>query len=268
MAREGELLLARLEDKSLTLLTTRGDLQARTRIDELTSATISDDGSAVVAVGSAGQVWWLSPDLSTHHEHAIRSAAIAVAIEPFGRYLAVSDRQSNLHILDRHGRSLARVQSPRPIRHLAFAPTTPHLIAAADFGWAGCLHLKSGEWLWSDRPVSNIGSVAVGGNDGPVLLGCFSEGIRHYAASGNPRTVWTMPGPCGLVSLSFAGDAGVASGTAPQLFGFDARGESTFVRDVDCTPTAIALAGLGDRVFLGDATGSLKALRLPSGKQN
>src|SRR5439155_7995542 len=133
----------------------------------------------------------------------------------------------HLHLLVRAG-ATARVQSPRPIHHLAFVPARPLLVAAADFGWVGCLDVTTNQWLWSDRPVSNIGALAVAGSGDPLLLACFSDGLRRYRVGGVSRSAKTMPTPCGLVAQSFPGDRGVASGAAPNLYGFDSRGELTF----------------------------------------
>jgi hypothetical protein len=262
LAREAELILARLGDQTLALATTRGDLQARAGLQGLAGACVADDGSTIAAVGAAGELWLFARDLRPQREHTLPAPAVAIATDPFGRYVAASDRQGNLHLLDSAGRELGQVQSPRPIHHLAFIPTQPHLAAAADFGWAGLLDLNSKKWLWSDRPVSNIGALAVAGSGDPMLLACFSDGLRRYAPAGGPPTTKATPTPCGLVAISFAGDRGLAAGAAPQLNAFDARGEFTKSLDLEHAPTALALAALGDRAFIGQANGKLLAIKL------
>ncbi len=264
LAREAELLLARLDDGSLALLTTRGDLQARTRLPAAAAGGIADDGSAIVAGGAGGQVWWLARDLSVQREISLGGPLFTAAVEPFGRYVAVSDRQGRLHLYDRIGKPLARIESPRPLHHLAFVPAQPQLAAAADFGWAGCLDLFSEKWLWSDRPVSNIGALAVAGDGNLLMLACFSDGLRRYGPGGQPRTAQKMPAACGLVALSFTGDLGVAASASAKLYGFDSRGEPTFTHDLDNPPTALAYAHLGDRAFVAHADGKLTAMRMKS----
>src|SRR5262249_41208518 len=106
LAREAELILARLADHTLALATTRGDLQARAGFRDLTSACLSEDGSAIAAAGSAGQVWWLARDLRPIREQALAAPTVAIATDPFGRYFAVSDRQGHLHLLDGAGREI------------------------------------------------------------------------------------------------------------------------------------------------------------------
>src|SRR5262245_56729849 len=186
-------------------------MQASARIAGLSSACLADDGSMAAAVGSAGQVWWLAPDLTTRRERSIPAPAMTVATDSFGQYFAVSDRDGGLHLLDHNGRALGKFQTPRPVQHLAFVPGQPHLAAAADLGWAGCLDLTTGNWLWTDRPVSNIGSLTVAGGGEPLLLGCFSIGVRRYS-SGGYRASTNLPKPCGLIALSFDGGKGVGAG--------------------------------------------------------
>lgn len=257
-AREGELLLARDESQILTLLDSRGDIQATARIAALSAACISDDGTTFVAVGAAGQVWWLAPDLTVRRERSVGAPAVAAATDPFGQYLAVSDRKGGLHLLDRNGRTLGQFSTPRPVHHLAFVPMQPHLAAAADLGWAGLLDLTTGNWLWTDRPVSNIGSFAVAGNGDPLLLACFSIGMRRYN-SGGYRASINLPKACGLIALSFDGQKGVASGAGHELYGFNENGELTLTHELEHTPMALTLSATGDRVFCGFVDGTVAA---------
>ncbi len=262
LAREAELLLVRLDDQSIALLTTNGELQARQRLPDLSSLTISDDGSAIVAVASSGLIRWLAPDLSTRQEQKVSGTAVTVATDSFGRYVAVSDRQSNIHVLDKLGQALGHVQCPRPIQHLAFMPSSPFLVAAADWGWVGCLDLGIGQWAWSDRPVTNIGSIAVGGCDDSVLLACYSEGLRHYERGGSNRAIWTTSMPCRFVASSFSGDVAIAGGASPRLVAFDRTGRPLHEYELTAPPAFLELAARGDRFYVGDADGSLTAMRI------
>lgn len=257
-AREGELLFARDESQVLTLLNSRGEVQAGARIANVSAAAISDDGSTLVAAGSAGQVWWLAPDLTTRRERSIGAPALAVVTDPFGQYLAVSDRNGGLHLLDRNGRTLGQFSTPRPVHHLAFVPMQPHLAAAADLGWAGLLDLTSGNWLWTDRPVSNIGSLAVAGSGDPVLLACFSIGLRRYNSGGH-RASTNLPKPCGLIALSFDGKKGVAAGAGHEVYVVNENGELMRTLELDHTPMSLAFSATGDRMYCGFANGAVAA---------
>ena len=257
-AREAELLLARDDSGTLTLINVGGETQAAAKLPGTVAASISDDGSTIAAVGDGGQVWWLAPDLAIRSERSIAAPAVSVALNAFGQYLAVSDNQGNLHLLDRTGKLIAQFTTPRPVHHLAFVPMQPHLTAAADLGWAGCLDLATGQWLWSDRPVSNIGALAVTGSGDPVLLACFSMGVRRYGPTGY-RTSLILPKACSLLALSFDSEKGIAGGAGHELYAFNATGELTITHELQHTPMALAMSALGDRVYCGFADGTIAA---------
>src|SRR5262245_43635375 len=90
LAREAEMLLVRDDSQTVYLTTAKGAMQGQRTLPGLSAACLSDDGSALVAVGTAGQVWWLAPDLTTRWERAVAAPAQAVATDPFGQYIAVA----------------------------------------------------------------------------------------------------------------------------------------------------------------------------------
>src|SRR5262249_35684559 len=149
----------------------------------LVKACCADDGSALAAIGAGSEVWWLAPDLSVLWESKLPASALAVAIDPFGQYLAVGDDRGGLHIYDRHGRTVRQIDSPRALHHLAFVPTAAYLVASSDFGLVACLDM-SGRWIWRDGLVMHVGSLAVSGT-GDLFLACYTEGLQRYALSGS-----------------------------------------------------------------------------------
>ena len=134
LAREKGWLLAWDESGWLYLLDRDGRRQAQRQLQPLTAAACADDGSGCVAVGGP-DVWWLAPDLSTRAQARLPAAALAVAVDPFGQYAAVSDDRGGLHVVDRDGRGVGAGTSPRPLHHVDFAASTPFLVAAADYGF-------------------------------------------------------------------------------------------------------------------------------------
>ncbi|HLW68420.1 MAG TPA: hypothetical protein VKS79_24090 [Gemmataceae bacterium] len=258
LAREAESLLVRDARHNLSLFNPRGELQGRCTWKDLAAGCLSDDGSAIAAV-VAERVCWLGQDLSVRWEKKIAARGIAAALDPFGQYLAVSDHQAELWLFDRTGKLLGRFNSPRAIQHLAFVPVLPLLMAAADFGWAGCLDLSTGKWTWSDRPVSQIGGLTVAAAGDPTILACFSEGLRGCGPDGGNRFSLHLPKPCGLAALNFAGDKGVAAGLGKENYGFNRKGDVLVTVALPQPPTALALSALGERLICGFADGTLMA---------
>jgi hypothetical protein len=136
LAREKGSLLAWDENNWLYLLNRRGERQTQVHgTAALTAACSADDGSAYAALGSRGEVWWLAPDLMPRWQRTVPFPPLAAALDPFGQYLAVSDARGHLHLFDRNGRPRCRVETPRPLYHLAFVPEAPGWSAAPTSAW-------------------------------------------------------------------------------------------------------------------------------------
>src|SRR5205814_3288339 len=88
LAREKGWTLAWDETDWLYLLNQKGERQAQFHAPgALAAACCSDDGSAYVAVGGRGEIWWLAPDLMTRWERSLPAPALAAALDTFGQYV-------------------------------------------------------------------------------------------------------------------------------------------------------------------------------------
>jgi hypothetical protein len=269
-AHPGGLALARekgwslvWDDKgSLHVVNRAGVPQARTRLAGNTaSACAADDGSAFVAVGANGEVWWLAPDLMICWKQVLPHAALAAALDSFGQYLAVADARGHVHCYDRYGRSLSRVQSPRPLHHIVFVPMAPLLLGCADYGLVTCLDL-SGRCLWRDGLVAHVGSLTVSGNGDQVVLACFSAGLQRYTSAGADKGRLTLAEPCRLASLSFDGRFLLAAGLANRLFLVDRMGQTLCEQTFNRPIVSLALGALGESAMVALEGGGLVGLEL------
>ena len=96
LAREKGWVLAWDNQDWLYLLNQAGERQAQMHAPgKLVAAACADDGSAYVAVGARGEIWWLAPDLHSRWERSVPHPVTALALDPFGQYLAVADAGSN-----------------------------------------------------------------------------------------------------------------------------------------------------------------------------
>jgi hypothetical protein len=263
LAREKGWILAWDDADWLYLLDPQGQRQAQVHAPgPLASACCSDDGSAWAAVGSRGEVWWLAPDLTTRWQRAVPAAAVAATLDPFGQYLAVADARGNLHILDRLGRLVCRAHSPRPLLHLAFGPSA--VVGSADYGLVACLDL-GGRWLWRDGLVAHVGSLAVSGDGGQILLACFSEGVLRYDGQGKKRGRSPAPEPCRLVSVSFDGRLVLVGGLTSRLLLLDPAGNTLANHQLEKPPAAAALSPLAENAVIALSEGPVVRLSLKKG---
>jgi hypothetical protein len=260
LARERGWLLAWDEAHWLYVLDHKGQRQAQVRAGgSIVTACCSDDGSAWVAVGDRGEVWWLAPDLSTRWEGSLPGPALAAALEPFGQYLAVADTRGNVCVFTRLGRPVFRVQSHRPLHHLAFAPQAPALVGAADFGLVAAFDL-TGRWLWRDGLVVHVGALTVSGDGRQVLLACFSEGILCYGKGGKKQGRLAVPEPCRLVSGSFDGLALLVAGMGNRVMLLDSAGNVVSDHALERPAAGLALGALADTAALALSGGPILKL--------
>jgi hypothetical protein len=262
LARERGTLLAWDENSWLYLLNRKGERQAQVHgAAALTAACAADDGSAYAALGSRGEVWWLAPDLMPRWQRTVPFPPLAASLDPLGQYLAVSDARGHLHLFDRHGRPRFRVETPRPLYHLAFVPEAPRLVGCADFGLVACFD-PTGRCVWRDGLVAHVGSLTVSGDGTRVTLACFTEGLRFYSLDGSKQGGRALPEPCRLAGLSFDGRLCLAGGLGNRLLLLDGQGHSLSDLLLDKPAVALALAPLGESAAVALPDGRILGLSL------
>jgi hypothetical protein len=231
---------------------------------KLVTACCAEDGSAHAAVGGGGEVWWLAPDLMPRWQRALPRPATAAALDPFGQYLAVADSGGHLHLFNQRGKSVFKVQSPRPLHYLAFVPAAPCLVGSADYGLVACFD-PAGRLLWRDGLVAHVGSLAVAGDGSQIVLACFSEGLQRYTATGHNQGRQAVPEPCRLATLTFDGQFLLTAGLGQQLHQLDRQGRVLGTFALDQPPAALVLGPLGDFAVAALADGPVVALDLRDG---
>jgi len=262
LAREKGWVLAWDTQDWLYLLNQAGERQAQWHgTGKLAAAACADNGSAYVAAGAQGEIWWLAPDLSSRWERSVPHPVTALAVDPFGQYLAVADAGSHLSLFDCQGKPRVRIQTPRPLYHLAFVPTAPFLVAASDYGLAACFDMK-GKLVWRDGPVAHIGSLTVSGPGESVILACFTEGLQCYSLSGKNLGRQSLTEPCRLVALTFDGRHLLVAGMGARLHWLDAEHKILSTYAMDKPAATLGLAPLGDRAVIASTDSSLIGIDL------
>lgn len=265
LAREPHALLTWDDQGWLTLIGATGKVQGKLQAHgAVTGTAAAEDGSAFAAVGAGGEVRWLAPDLMARWEQTLPAPAVTAAMDAHGCYLAAGDARGNLHVFDRRGKTVARLQTPRAIHHLAFVPEADCLVAAADFGLVTAYDL-AGHCLWQDRLVAHLGSLAANGPGDRVVLACFTDGLRFYDRVGKPQGAAPLPEPCRLVAMSYVGDRLIASGLEQRLYLLDRTGTPQNAVKVAGPAVALAMSALGRSITVGFADGRVVGLDLPDG---
>lgn len=265
LAREKGTILTWDEKARLHLFARNGERQASLALPgSVTAACSADDGSAHAAIGGKGQLWWLAPDLTIIWEKGLPHRGVAIALDPFGQYVAASDRHGGLHIIDRHGRPVHKLESPRPLHHLAFVPAAPLLLGSADYGLVACFDLK-GQCVWRDGLVAHVGSLAVAGDGSRIVLTCFTEGLQGYDLSGKNKARSHLREACRLAGLSFDGRALLVAGLSKHLLLVDGQGETQGEHELTQSAVALALGALAELAVVAQIDGQLIGLELREG---
>jgi hypothetical protein len=259
--RERGSVLAWCRNDWLYVLDAHGQCQAQRQLAGLAAASAADDGAAYVAVGKDGRIWWLAPDLGTRWEKLLAQPLVAVAVDPFGQYLATSDIQGGLHVFDCTGGQVMHTQSPRPLHHLAFVPAAPLLVGAADYAVAAAFDL-TGKLIWRVGLVAHVGALAVSGAGEEVALACFSEGMLRYNLSGQATGRIKTPEPCRLVGVSFTGERFLAGTLGTQLLLQDREGHTLARHELPQPPAALALGPLGREAVVAVNDGAVAKLEI------
>ena len=253
LAREKGWLLAWDTHHWLYLLNHAGQIQAQTRFPSaIAHAAFADDGSALVAASTAGELRWLALDMAPRWEKTLEYRAAAVAVDPLGNFVTAVNGRGQVHTFDAAGQPVASFQSPQPLVHVAFVPARTHLVGCAGFGLVGAFDVV-GNWKWREAIVVNVGGLSINGDGTSLLLACFSEGLQRFQADGTSQGRMATPEPCRLVAQSFDGDRICAGGMANQLFLLDRDGGLQCRHELESPLTALAFSALGDAVFVGQA---------------
>jgi hypothetical protein len=260
LAREPGALLAVDQDDRLTWLSSSGAAAAHFQAPApLADAVIADDGSAVVAVGATGQIWYLTPALKPRWQQSIPGKALACAVEPLGRLLAVSDSAGGVHFFDGVGGQVGHARNPRPVLHFAFVPERELLLGCAEFGSVVALS-RTGVVRWHDTPVAHCGSLSTTGNGRLIAQACFSDGVACYGLRGDRLNAAPRPGPCRLAALAYDGSSMLTVGLDGIVRLHGANGATRSEWKPEASVTAIAFGALGTTAYAGQADGNVIAL--------
>lgn len=256
LAREARRLLAWDEARNLYLWRLEGGPPARhTHLQPIVRAAISDDGGAILLADAHAQLSWLTGEMHLRFSLPIDFRPLQLAVEPLGRRVAVSDPERLTLVFDSSGKQIATLETPRPLRHLAFVPSETCLIGAADYGYVGCFD-AAGRCLWRDAPVSHVGSLCVDGA-GVITLACFSNGLQRYERTGKHLGTLSTPWPCRLAAADWDGGRILVAGDAGSLSLLKADGAVIGEHPTNRPISALALGALGEVGAYGHAHGEV-----------
>ncbi len=270
LMREALRIVAWDEADILTVLDPGGDrLYAGRSPGSIRLGIASDDGSTIAIVGESRRLWLLGPKLDLLVDRETLHDPIALGVDPFGRYVAVSSKSGTVEIYTRYGRKVAEFETPQPAAHLCFVPSAPVLIGAAGHGSLFGYVLEAGgrgrlfaDRSWRESLLSNIGQLTVTGDGSTILASCFIHGIQRFNVQGRSEGAYHLGSTASLATPDFIGRSIAAATQEGELFLLNRSGNVRWKTGLTRPAISLELDALGRWLVFGQATGEITRIDL------
>ena len=224
-ARESGEVLAGDASGGIYMLDRRGRAVAVTRgFANLSALAFSDTGEALAAVVRDTKLCRLDRRLDMRWSIDLPDTIRAVAVDPFGEYIAASLANGRTHVLDSQRDTVSRFETARPLCLLTLIATEPVVIGAAEYGLL-CSYSLDGALNWNEQLLSSVGDLAATGDGGNVYLAGFSHGVLAFDGEGMNRGTYVVEGTPNHVSTSFVSRRLCVTTLERHTYWIDANGE-------------------------------------------
>jgi hypothetical protein len=271
LAREPGIVLAWDETDHLYLFDALGERLSASRAPEkIIAAAASDSGSLFAVLVEGPRIWLLGPDLEPLSDRPVSPDSHALAIDPHGRYVAVSSKLNQTQFINRHGRAAGKFETLRPLSHLHFVANQPMFIGASTNGWIVAMGLEPGgdsgslrgEVLWQQQLLSNVGRLEVTGDGGMILASCFNHGVQRYDLRGQNEGAYHLGGTASHAVPDFAGRTIVVSTQEGEIALLNQGGNVRWRTALPRSAIALEMDALGRYFIYGLPTGEIRRLDL------
>src|SRR5947209_8400509 len=135
LAREAGSTFAWDEADQLYRINPRGEFQSVARAPgRILAGAVSDDGALVALLGEGSRLWLLDGDFELVHERAAVADPLSIAVDPHGRYAAVSSKMNVVQFYTRHAKLAGRFETRQPLSSMIFVPDRPFMVATGAYG--------------------------------------------------------------------------------------------------------------------------------------
>ncbi|MEZ6043612.1 MAG: hypothetical protein R3C20_24200 [Planctomycetaceae bacterium] len=258
LAAEASTLLVLTSAGQLRLMNTAGDiLETNRNFRDASSIAWSAVGNYGAAIVRDDKLVCFNRQLDPVWDVRVTGRINAVAFAPHGGHLAFSTDGGRTHIVSIDKKEIAKIDTHRPMDHLAFLAESPTLIAAAEFGSLAAYDLKGRE-LWSENVMTNIGDISASGCGRRILLSAFNHGVQMYNRNGKAKGQFMIDGIPSRVSGAQFKTRLAALTLEGRVYWLDFEGTVKWVADVSADPPEhIRIDPLGNFLFLATRSGRL-----------
>ncbi|WP_199756767.1 hypothetical protein [Tautonia sociabilis] len=240
----------------------------------IVAGAVSDDGSLVALLGEPRRLWLFGPELELIADREAVADPLGLAVDPHGRYVAVSSRMAQTHLYTRFGRKSGEFETLQPLAHVAFVPSEPRLIGAAGHGSLFGIELipagrgrLDAEVAWRESLLSNVGRLAVTGDGGTIVASCFIHGVQRFDADGRAEGSYHLGGTAILALPDYVGRTIAAATQEGELFLLNRAGNVRWKTALPRPAIALDLDALGRWLVYGQATGEVSRIDLEESRR-
>ncbi|MBA3314121.1 MAG: hypothetical protein H0T47_12655 [Planctomycetaceae bacterium] len=259
VAWESEDTLAADDAGGLSLIDSEGRLRQLTRgLAGITAITIAATGE-YTAVGYGQKVTLLDRALSIVWSLSLHDRIVGLALDPFGRHLAVALGNRDVRIYTTSRRRIAEFEVVRPLRFLQFSATEPKLIVAAEDGLLAAYTIE-GQPHWDMRLFATCGDMTASGDGSMILLAGFAHGVQRFDASGTNRGAFVVEGTPARISTCYDGSRIAAATLERQVFLLERSGNLRWAANAFDDVVAVRCDATGRSLTVGFAEGRVEKL--------
>lgn len=257
---ESDEVIAADDSGGLYLFDPNGRLKQLTRgLSKITALAFADAGNCA-AVGYDGQkLALLDASLSIAWTLPLYDKIVGLALDPFGRHLAVALANRDVRIYTTTRRRVGDVEVVRPLRFLRFSATEPRFVGAAEDGLLAAFTV-GGKPLWDQRLFATCGDMAASGDLSQVSLAGFAHGVQRYDSDGTNRGTIVVEGTPARLATSYDGSRLAAATLERQFYWLDRSGDLRWAAAAPDDIVALRVDAAGRSVAVGFAEGRVVRL--------
>lgn len=265
LAREPETLMLWDETDLVAILDRNGRRLADLRSDDpILSADYAQDGSLVALLTKGGHLWLLDRRLEPLLDRPTVFDAVAVAVEPHGRYVAVGARKNLVQIYTQHGKLASKFEPRHAVGAFQFAADRPALIGTSPAGTIFEIWLRESApgkldaaLRWSHGLTSSVGRIALSGDGAMILAACHNHGVQRYDASGENEGSYHPGGTPTHAVPDFPGRSLMVANLEGDIFQLSRNGQVRWTESLPRPAAFLEYDALGRYLIFADTSGQV-----------
>jgi hypothetical protein len=273
LAREAGRILAWDDTGQIYLLNTKGEFLGVTRAPgTILHGCISDNGQLIAFVGEGSRLWLFGAELEAIDDRQVITDPTAITVDPHGKFVAVASKLNLVQLYNRFGKMAGRFETRQYLSHLAFVPSFPIMIGIGALGSISAYdlteksaHKLDGELSWTVQLMTGVGRLAMTGDGGMILLGCFGMGVQRFNLQGKNEGAYHLGGSASHAVPDFAGRLMAVATQEGELSILSGNGNIRWTTKLPRPAVSLEVDPLGQYLVYGTAAGEITLLDFLAG---